>query len=64
MILLAGPVFTDTVGPVYGLCITIQFSEALSDATATTQSIKLLEGGTQAVLATVVYAGPYRKGTS
>ncbi len=59
---LASPIFTDTLGPVYGPYITIQFSEALSDTTVTTRTVQLLAGGTR-VSATVAYAGPYHRVT-
>ena len=60
---LARPIFTDTVGPVYGPYITLQFSEALSETTVTTQTCKLLDGNGQMVPVSVGYFGPYHQVT-
>ena len=51
------PVFTDSHGPAYAPAILVQFSEAISPTTVTTDTIQVIENYGQAISITVTYNG-------
>jgi hypothetical protein len=57
----AVPVYTDTVGPVYGPFINVSFSEAISSTTVSTQTVQVVDSAGRVLSRTVGYDGQGRQ---